>query len=247
MQGNYFFDADHWYSKALRDYIALKDLHEIFSSKSAIDAHANSQTLISFGEVNYDIDIKKKIDEEFKRSLTESLDHFSALTIMALATTFEVAAKDFFRNAFISNPKLMHDHLKLDDKKGLVSLNEILDAGDFNGLIKSLSEKASSSATQGKYGSVLERAFKICKLEDSSNLKNRINGAQADRNIIAHEKKVAGRTLKSAEDTHAVIAEALEALAKCALKKNIPGRYTCVNSIRTLSLECIHMCEVDAS
>lgn len=104
-----FFNADHWYYKALMDFIAIRDLHEILSSKTAVDAHLNSRTLMSLSGSDEDVEIKSRVGAQFSSSLTNSLDHFSALTVLALCTTFEVAAKDFFRNIFILHPMYMRD------------------------------------------------------------------------------------------------------------------------------------------
>ncbi|SDU55373.1 hypothetical protein SAMN04489801_4335 [Pseudomonas mandelii] len=231
-----FFDADHWHFKALMDFIAIRDLHELLSSKAAIDAHLNSRTLMSLKDNGGDVEIKNRIDAHLSSSLTNSIDHFSALTVLALSTTFEVATKDFFRNIFVSQPLLMHDFLTSADQSGVVFLADVVKAGDFNNLINSLAEKASNSAAKGKYSSVLARIFRLCKWKDTTGIKDKIDSIQADRNFIAHEKAINSRSIESISDAHSVVAHALEILAECAIKKNIPGRYTCVQRTHFLLL-----------
>lgn len=236
-----FFDADHWHHKALMDFIAIRDLHELLSSKTAIDAHLNSRTVMSLKDNGGDFEIKNRLGAQLSSSLTNSIDHFSALTVLALSTTFEVATKDFFRNIFVSQPLLMHDFLTSADQSGIIFLADVIKAGDFNNLINSLAEKASNSAAKGKYSSVLARIFRLCKWKDTTGIKDKIDSIQADRNFIAHEKAINSRSIESISDTHSVVAHALEILAECAIKKKIPGRYTCVQRTHFLILGDLHV------
>jgi hypothetical protein len=228
------------------DFIAIRDLHEILSSKTAVDAHLNSRTLMSLSGSDEDVEIKSRVGAQFSSSLTNSLDHFSALTVLALCTTFEVAAKDFFRNIFILHPMYMRDFLRSADQLGTILLSDVVEAGDYNSLINALAEKASNSATKGKYSSVLARAIKLCKFEYNTEVKNNIDSIQADRNSIAHEKAISSRSIKSISEAHSIIADALEIFAECAIKKKIPGRYTCVRKTQYLVLNDLHVLDSDA-
>lgn len=223
------FDADYWYWKALEDFIAYKDMHDFVSSDNAMNAYKSSMGYSSLAPELRTRETEIELTNHIEVSLKGSLDHFAALTIIGMCTTFEVAAKDFFRKLFLKHPKYMHEYLGSENQKGLISLSEIIDSGDFKNLIDNLSDKAANIASKGKYGEVLRRAFKICGLEKNEQFTTKINKIQNERNKIVHEKKVITREVNDVGNAHAIIAEALELLIKCALHKNITGRYTCIN------------------
>jgi len=240
-----FFNADNWYWKTLEDFIAYQDMHDFVSNKIAMDAYNSSMRFSSIGQEAHDSNTSKKIINSIEGSLKGSLDHFAGLTIVAMCTTFEVAAKDFFRNLFIINPKYMYEYIGSENKKGLISLHEIINSGDFEKLICNLSEKASSAVSKGKYGEIISRAFKLCGIEKDDTLEKNINLVQAGRNKIVHEKEVVSREVKDVSDAQGIIAEALEALVKCAQHKKIPGRYTCVTPEKVLFANSITVVDTD--
>ncbi|MDN3224587.1 hypothetical protein [Pseudomonas nunensis] len=227
MMGSVNFNADLWYWKALEDFIAYKDIHEFVSSKSAMKAHTNSMSYSSLVSDSHTSETEIKLAEFSEDSLKGSLDHFAALTIVGMCASFEVAAKDFFRNLFMVHPEYMHEYIGAEKQKGQIPLLDIVNMGDYKKLIEDLSLKSASIASKGKYGMVLARAHKLCGLEKDEKIVGQINKIQGDRNKIVHEKKVVGRKVSDVAEVHAVIAECLEALIKCAIQKKIDGRYTC--------------------
>ncbi|PTB19117.1 hypothetical protein C9I57_18900 [Trinickia symbiotica] len=226
------FDADHWYWKALEDFVAYRDMDKFLRSGKAFSAYADSMILHASDD-NDESATRAKLVESLRDSLTGSLDHFASLTIVAMCSTFEVAAKEFYENVFFRHPKRMHEYLGKEKQLGVVQLSDVVEAGDYHRLLHRLAQRAAANATKGKYGDILARAFKIAGSPNDRDLTDRLNGVQMERNRVVHEKEVLQRDVKALDATHSILADAIGSLAQLALNLDVPGSYTCVSPVGT--------------
>ena len=176
---NYFFNADYLYSKALDDFCSFKDMYEYVQSAEAMDSHKNSLSLISSGEPIPNA--REHLESELESSIINSMNHFAALSITGLCTSFEIAAKEFFFNLFLKCPQYMYDYLNNEKKSATVPLGEIVEAKDYQILIESLAQKASGIASKGKYKEVVKRAYRLCAVSENSQFLEKINTLQIER------------------------------------------------------------------
>jgi len=102
-----FFNADYLYLKALNDFCSFKDMYEYVQNTEAMNSHKNSLSLISSGAPIPNA--QEHLTTELESSIVNSMNHFAALSITGLCTTFEIAVKDFFFKLFIKYPQYMNE------------------------------------------------------------------------------------------------------------------------------------------
>lgn len=236
-----YFDSDKWLKRALDDLISFQEIEGFISNSSTRKAFTETTLLRSFvGERGKRGEkysgIKNKLDNEIKNKLLEitfdalddSLEHFAALTIVSMCTTYETASRDFAIAMFSKYPAYMHDYLSNDKSKGQVDIKEIIEAGEYEQLIENLAKKSSTIITKGKYGVILKRLSTLAKYEKDENLIDSLNEIQTKRNLIVHVKKKLSIDSNEVGHTYDIFANSIKFYCKVACAKKIPGYYTCI-------------------
>jgi len=147
-----------------------------------------------------------------------------------LCGTFEVCIREYLRCLFVLKPISMFEYISHEDKKGSVSLREIISAGSHSELISILSERASGIASKGKYGVVFSRALVLSGIHGKITFSDALNDIQNRRNKIIHERHRPNTKLEDVATVHEVVDEAIQKLGEIGVKIELPGKYTCVNS-----------------
>lgn len=222
------FNGDHWKWKSLEDYIAFKEMHDFVNNHQAMETHKNSMKYVVLDPELHEQNTDQKLRNLRANSIIDSLDHFAAQTLVSLCTTYEVASKDFFKNLFIRHPNFMHDYVGEEKNRGTIKLNDLISSGGYEDFIETTSEKSSSVAAKGKYGQILIRASKLCKSNIDEDIVKNINALQSQRNKIIHEKNFSPFDLVDIEVAQSLVATVIEIFCELALKKDVPGRYTCI-------------------
>jgi hypothetical protein len=225
------FDADFWEWKALEDFVAFKDMYNYVHNQDAMRTYIESMEVMSIGVGEVTEDIRRKFCNEAEHHIKNALEHFSSQTVVSFCTTFEASAKQFFKCLFCKYPLYMHDYIGNDNRKGTVVLRDVIKAGDYSVLLDNLTENASSVASKGKYGDIIERAAKLCKTEYDCNIRELLNILQNQRNKIVHEKYLASSELDELQRMQSIVAKAIEFLMRFAIIKDIPGKYSYGNPL----------------
>jgi hypothetical protein len=224
----YEFDGDTWKFKALEDYIAYKELDAFVTNDAATEAHVGCYQLRAAGDIALFENQLVLLQTQMISTLRDALSHLACQTIVALCTTFEVTARDFFRSYFETNPAALFDYVGPEDARGHVSLHEILNAKSHSDLVRQLADRASGVVSKGKYGQIYSRASALCGGSEDKNLTQRLNVLQAERNKFVHERHRPNVVLENVTQAHCVVDAAIEALCQLGATKGVPGRYTCV-------------------
>lgn len=233
------FNGDHWKWKSLEDYIAFKEMHDFVNNQQAMETHKNSMTYVVLAPELHEDNTGQKLRNHKADSIIASLDHFASQTLVSLCTTYEVASKDFFKNLFIKHPQFMNDYVGEGKNRGAIKLNDLIESGGYETFIEAISENSSSVASKGKYGDVLIRASKLCKSQVDEGVVKKINSLQAKRNKIVHEKNMTHFSLEDIESAQNLVAQVIEVLCEFGLKKDVPGRYTCIRHEMILEMTSV--------
>jgi hypothetical protein len=231
------FEVDNMYGALLEDFSSYKNIHSYVSDEKAMKEHIDSLSCASPEPVRNLVESEERMKNLLESSIKDSLDHFAALTITGICSTFEITAKQFFKILFLNYPNQMHQYLGNENQKGMLNLSDVLDSDSYDNLLITLSEKASKSASKGKYGEILTRAYKLSKYEINLDVIYSINELQKERNKIVHEKSNSTKSLSDISYAHKCAATAIEELARCAEKRGLPGNYTCINPIKINATE----------
>lgn len=233
------FNGDHWKWKSLEDYIAFKEMYGFVNDHQAMETYKNSMTYVALEPELHEENTHQKLRNYKASSIIDSLDHFASQTLISLCTTYEVASKDFFKNLFIKHPRFMHDYVGEGKNRGTIKLNDLVESGGYETFIEAISEKSSSVASKGKYGDTLIRASKLCKYKIEDEVVNKINSLQNKRNKIIHEKNITPFAIEDIEAAQSLVAHVIEMLCEFALKKDVPGRYTCIRPEMILEVNSV--------
>lgn len=226
------FNCDFHRFKPFQDFIAFNSLHKLASNEPAINAYFESMTLFSMIEKPIDTSLEeqvaKRLSDSMKEDIKDSINHFGGLTIIGFCTCFEVAAKDFFRSLFFTNPKSMHDYLEHRTIQGSVAFEDITNANSLDNLFNVLSERAAIKATKGNYSEVMRRVSKISKSPLDKDVSKNLDKIQKLRNKIAHEKHNQNWNVTEIEEFENIVGKGIEELCKAANSNGVPGNYSCI-------------------
>lgn len=230
------FDGDTWKYNALVDYVAFKELHDFVTNEEATKAHVNSYEVIGNVERFSALQVEEMRAEKIC-TLKETLSHFASQTIISLCTTFEVSAREYIRALFCIKPSAMFDFLGAEESRGNVPLKDILQALSHAELVERLADRASSVASKGKYGQVYLRALSLSGRNGGSDLVEKLNTLQVDRNKFVHERHRPVVGIENVRAAHVVVDDAIENLCWAGVGLEVPGKYTCVQPLTKLIME----------
>ncbi len=224
------FNGDRLAWKALEDFIAYRDLYLYINNQTAMTSYTQSMSLHS--SVEPDEKSANNLRNEVEISIKNSLSHFASQTIVSFCTTYEIACKEFFKNLFIKHPQLMHDCVSDKYTNGTILLKEIINAESYDEIVSNTADKAANSASKGKYGDFIKRAAKSTRLDFNQDIVVQLNTLQLLRNRIIHEKHITPLTIDELSTAQSTVSASIEFLCRCAINKDVPGKYSCINPIQ---------------
>ncbi len=244
------FHLDNWMWKSLQDYVAYRDLYLLITNAQVKTVYKESLPVFLLDpEMHLHPTAAAELRDMVVDGISKSLTHFASLTIVSICTTYEAAGREFFTALFYKYPYFMHDYIKSENQKGVVSLKEVLDSANYEKLLSVLADRAASVATKGGYNDILRRACKLCKGDVDEKILQGLASLQRLRNKIVHEKNAPEIKLDEVETAQSNISQAIERLGHLAVQKELPGKYSYVNPslIEIGEVACIAAANLDGS
>ena len=230
-QSNHEFNGDLWLCRCLEDFGAFKALSDLISNSTVMDAHIASYTAMSVSGTAAPRKIAVQLKDRHFEEIKNLVVHFGAQTIVCLCTSFEVAAREFFKAWFIRRPEHVHEYIDNGSRKGLVPLSEIISAQNRDELMLQLANRASHAAVGGKYGRILKRVEAFSKAAIPNQLSQKIRVLQEQRNEVVHEKGKHSGSAEAIERAHDTVHEAIIYLSIAGKANDVPGRYSCIRQV----------------
>lgn len=219
-----FFDGSFWAAKALDDYVSYKEFSEFVGNSRALQAYTDSFQLLSIGNpILPDSDTEAKLKRGKVNALVASLGHYGAQSIVSLSTTLEVVMRDFFTQLFVQHPKLAHDYVGSDQKKGTVPFNDVLEHESRTALLFHIAKQAAGTASKGKYSNALQRVGKLCSVKVPQEIVVGATRLQYLRNRVVHERDRPDLDLHAVGTAHDCVRDVVHFLCMAGETKQIKG------------------------
>jgi len=190
------FNAGKWVAEVVSSLGSYNALQIFITHKETIEFHVNKLTIkrLVVSEDNSMDEIENINSDTMLRNNQINLIHeanqiYQKQTIVLIASYTEAIILDFLQCVFVTHPVRTYDYLNDDEKglKGKIDLREILEADTKDSLINSLSFRAASIATRGKFKTALNNVEKISKQKLDTELSSKLSSLVERRNRIVHE------------------------------------------------------------
>jgi len=190
------FNAGKWVAEVVSSFGSYNALQIFITHKETIEFHVNKLTIkrLVVSEDNSMDEIENINSDTMLRNNQINLIHeanqiYQKQTIVLIASYTEAIILDFLQCVFVTHPVRTYDYLNDDEKglKGKIDLREILEADTKDSLINSLSFRAASIATRGKFKTALNNVEKISKQKLDTELSSKLSSLVERRNRIVHE------------------------------------------------------------
>ena len=187
------FKAGNWYQEILVSLNFFQIVHAFLTDKEALKKHLDSLRVITASDegVSYHgLETAPEFASHIESTVERGVQFHNRQMVVIASTYVELILRDFLTVLFSHFPSRMYKYLNAQDmaeRRGFVSLKEIVQVGSLDELLKNLSEKATANALKGRFSAQLNNLEKLTDESIPGDLKRQLTTVIEMRNRIVHE------------------------------------------------------------